>query len=214
MRPSVRFDVFKRDDFTCLYCGRKPPDVTLEVDHLIPRSQGGTDDPENLYTSCWDCNRGKGATPLDTPPPQLEDLEEKAELIRERERQLRVYNEALEERRLRREDDFTRVWNHWFEVWGEEELSRWHTPWQNTLRSYIDLIGAPEVMAAMDIIAAKFRYVTADAVRYFGGVLKGKRAEKEGRKKRCTICGEWLTLAPDQDTNAEYHHTACEKEDG
>ena len=45
---GLRFEVFKRDDFTCRYCGRKSPEAILEVDHVIPRSRKGTDDPENL----------------------------------------------------------------------------------------------------------------------------------------------------------------------
>ena len=57
---GIRFDVFRRDNFTCVYCGAKSPDVTLECDHKIAVANGGTDDMENLVTACWDCNRGKG----------------------------------------------------------------------------------------------------------------------------------------------------------
>lgn len=63
---SLRFDVFRRDKFTCQYCGRTPPDVVLEIDHITPVSQGGDDEPSNLVTSCYDCNRGKGAKILET----------------------------------------------------------------------------------------------------------------------------------------------------
>jgi 5-methylcytosine-specific restriction endonuclease McrA len=38
--------------------------VVLEVDHVVPRAEGGSDDTMNLVTSCFDCNRGKGAVPL------------------------------------------------------------------------------------------------------------------------------------------------------
>ncbi len=63
--PSkLRFDVLNRDNHTCKYCGKQPPEVILEVDHVQPVSKGGKDDMENLFTSCRDCNRGKGATPL------------------------------------------------------------------------------------------------------------------------------------------------------
>jgi hypothetical protein len=57
--PRKRFLVFKRDNFTCQYCGKKSPDVTLEPDHIIPRMRGGTNDLENLITACYNCNRGK-----------------------------------------------------------------------------------------------------------------------------------------------------------
>ncbi len=60
LSPAVRWAVFARDLFTCAYCGRKPPDVSLEVDHKTAVAQGVTDDPNNLITACTPCNRGKG----------------------------------------------------------------------------------------------------------------------------------------------------------
>lgn len=56
----IRYKVLLRDSFTCQYCGRKPPDVVLHVDHIIPRSKGGSNSIENLSTACADCNLGKG----------------------------------------------------------------------------------------------------------------------------------------------------------
>jgi 5-methylcytosine-specific restriction endonuclease McrA len=41
------------------YCGRRAPDVALEVDHIIPLSKGGTDKPSNLITACFECNSQK-----------------------------------------------------------------------------------------------------------------------------------------------------------
>lgn len=58
--PKLRFEVFKRDKFSCRYCGACGKDVELEVDHIIPISRGGKDELSNLKTACWDCNRGKG----------------------------------------------------------------------------------------------------------------------------------------------------------
>lgn len=61
---GLRWKVFVRDNFTCQYCGRTPKKhgVTLEIDHKIPVSKGGTNELDNLVTSCSDCNRGKGAS--------------------------------------------------------------------------------------------------------------------------------------------------------
>lgn len=61
---KTRFEVFKRDSFTCQYCGSKAPDVVLEVDHLNPVKHGGDNDLLNLITSCFVCNRGKSARKL------------------------------------------------------------------------------------------------------------------------------------------------------
>ena len=54
-----RYNIMKRDNFTCQYCGAKSPEVQLEVDHMIPKSKGGQDTPDNLITACINCNRGK-----------------------------------------------------------------------------------------------------------------------------------------------------------
>lgn len=59
LSKKIRFEVFKRDHFTCQYCGRMSPDIVLEVDHIKPVSKGGTNDIMNLVTSCYECNRGK-----------------------------------------------------------------------------------------------------------------------------------------------------------
>ncbi len=56
---KIRFEVFKRDLFTCQYCGKKAPAVILEIDHIKPVSKDGTNDIENLVSACFDCNRGK-----------------------------------------------------------------------------------------------------------------------------------------------------------
>ena len=59
---SVRQAVLDRDDYLCRYCGRRSQ--TMEVDHIIPVSQGGTSTLENLVTACRKCNRKKaGRTP-------------------------------------------------------------------------------------------------------------------------------------------------------
>ena len=55
----LRFEILRRDDFTCRYCGRKPPETELRIDHVLPKALGGTDDPGNLVSSCHDCNSGK-----------------------------------------------------------------------------------------------------------------------------------------------------------
>lgn len=57
----LRYEVFSRDGFTCRYCGRKPPEVKLNADHIQPVALGGPTTKQNLATSCEECNAGKGA---------------------------------------------------------------------------------------------------------------------------------------------------------
>lgn len=60
---SLRYDIFKRDGFRCVLCGRSVQDdkITLHLDHFIPLAGGGTSDYDNLRTLCSDCNLGKSA---------------------------------------------------------------------------------------------------------------------------------------------------------
>lgn len=60
MSDSLRFQILKRDNYTCQICGKKASDgVELEIDHIIPISKGGRTVPNNLQTLCKRCNRGK-----------------------------------------------------------------------------------------------------------------------------------------------------------
>lgn len=108
----TRFEIFKRDSFTCRYCGRKSPEVILEVDHITPLCEGGGDDPINLATSCWECNRGKAGVSL-SERMTGEDPHDKAILILEQERQLAEYNEVVRQQRERRESDIQDLIDHW-----------------------------------------------------------------------------------------------------
>lgn len=66
---GLRFGVFRRDNFTCRYCGRPSPSVILHCDHINPRSKGGETTLENLITACSDCNFGKRAKDVDIEQP-------------------------------------------------------------------------------------------------------------------------------------------------
>lgn len=58
--PATRYRVLHRDNFACRYCGaRGGPDVPLEIDHHVPVAKGGDNSEVNLWTACFECNRGK-----------------------------------------------------------------------------------------------------------------------------------------------------------
>lgn len=79
----LRFEIFKRDGFRCLYCGATPLQSPLHIDHVEALANGGTDDPANLVTACAACNLGKGAVPLDDRPLSVpEDQVEQPDQIR------------------------------------------------------------------------------------------------------------------------------------
>jgi len=90
LSKRVRFSIFARDEFTCRYCGRQSDEVKLVVDHLIPVSQGGTNEQENLITSCEECNQGKAAKTIEEIVPAKHD----------RFAELQKYREQLDEAKM------------------------------------------------------------------------------------------------------------------
>ena len=54
-----RRNIFKRDHFTCQYCGAQPGSEELTLDHVVPRSQGGESRWDNCVLACLACNKRK-----------------------------------------------------------------------------------------------------------------------------------------------------------
>jgi len=54
-----RKNLFKRDRYTCQYCGIQPGPEELTVDHIVPRSKGGVSSWENCVLACVECNKRK-----------------------------------------------------------------------------------------------------------------------------------------------------------
>jgi len=61
----VRFEVLRRDNYTCRYC--RATDAPLTIDHVVPTVLGGSDNPDNLVAACKDCNAGKTSSHPDAP---------------------------------------------------------------------------------------------------------------------------------------------------
>ncbi|MBP1712248.1 MAG: endonuclease [Deltaproteobacteria bacterium] len=60
-----RHNIFARDKNTCQYCGKRFATSDLNLDHVVPRSQGGVTSWGNVVCSCHRCNRLKGGlTPV------------------------------------------------------------------------------------------------------------------------------------------------------
>lgn len=69
--PFNRKNLFDRDHNTCQYCGDKDTPQELTIDHVVPRSRGGTSTWENCVIACLTCNLKKGNRLLDESSMQL-----------------------------------------------------------------------------------------------------------------------------------------------
>jgi len=181
LSKRTRFEVFKRDGFRCTYCGKRPPEVMLEVDHVTPRCEGGTDDPANLTTACAPCNRGKSGVPLGAVAPAVDEmtlLEGMQEAL-ERAAALR-HTTALAEAHREAEDDAIAVLCEWI----EEAMGPNRYVSERSLRSFLQKLDMDEMRRAIDSAALgvqKKRLGQSDAWRYFCGVCWSKVREKNAR---------------------------------
>ena len=56
---TIKYEVLKRASFRCELCGISADEKGLEVDHIVPRNKGGSDDTSNLQSLCYSCNSMK-----------------------------------------------------------------------------------------------------------------------------------------------------------
>lgn len=162
---KIRFDVFKRDGFACAYCGKTPPEVKLEVDHIHPKSKGGKDDINNYVTACFECNRGKRNTPLSKIPKQLaENLEE----IKEKELQIKEYNKYLAkiERRIQKQiQEINEIYSEHYEGWEFAEKFR-----NTTIKRFIQLLPLQIIKDSLYIAISRFPTNENRVIKYFCGI--------------------------------------------
>jgi hypothetical protein len=173
---KTRFEIFKRDLFTCQYCGAHPPGVLLHVDHIVAVASGGTNDKDNLTTACEPCNSGKGARPLTVAPEALAD---KAKRIAESEAQLLGYQSILQAKRDRIEDESWRVADCLVPGSPTDGIGR---QWISSIRKFVDRLGFDEVLEAACIARDKFPYARGSSpslLRYFCGVCWNKIKDDE-----------------------------------
>lgn len=174
MRKSIsikkRFDIFKRDNFTCQYCSAKPPKVPLEIDHIVPVIKGGTNDEYNLITACFNCNRGKGKNSLDsTMPTQDEALER----IKEAHSQYKIYLKFLKETAKQQLVTTQIVCDVYESVYEDETF----TPkFRISIKQFIDKLGVDEVVIAMEKAIIKCNRKN-DVPKYFCGICWNKIKE-------------------------------------
>lgn len=174
---KLRFEVFKRDNFTCQYCGKTPPEITLEIDHINPKSKKGKDDINNLIAACFDCNRGKRNIPLKTIPNALKM---NLDILVEKELQINEYNKFIAkiERRIQMDaDEINEIYNSHFKGWLLSNEFK-----NNTVKRFLKHLPKQVVIDAMNLACYRMmdKYNAPDkAIRYFCGICWNKIRDKE-----------------------------------
>lgn len=173
LSKKIRFDVFKRDGFKCAYCGQTPPLVTLEVDHINPKSTGGQDDINNLITACFDCNRGKRDDPLGKIPLRLE---ENLEILKEKEAQLAAYNKVMKSIKNRIDKNAKEVESVFSEHFSDRGFT---TPFCRSVKTFLKSLPLETVKEAMEIACSTLHSNPTNALKYFCGICWKKIREKK-----------------------------------
>lgn len=169
LSKKMRFEIFKRDSFTCQYCGAHPPDVILHVDHILAVASGGGNEEDNLVTACQSCNLGKSANSLTNVPKSLKD---KASEIKEAEGQLRGYHEIIEGRRQRIESEAWEVARSMFDDADDEGVRR---DYLRSIKQFLGKLDKYECVEAAEIAADRFAFNSVDYTntrrfKYFCGI--------------------------------------------
>lgn len=168
LSKKVRFETFKRDLFCCQYCGRKPPSVALEVDHITPVTKGGKNNVDNLLTSCFDCNRGKSNIELSSLPPSTE---EKLLLLKEKRDQYKEYQKYSLSMDKMMENDLIRC----DKVWLNHFMYPYDSSFRNSsIKTFIRKLGVEEVITSMELALSRKGDRQSKAIPYFCGICWNK----------------------------------------
>lgn len=162
---KLRFDIFKRDNFQCVYCGKTPPEVTLEVDHIEPVSKGGDNDINNLVTSCFDCNRGKRNIRLTKKPNKTP---ENIAILKEQEEQLKEYRKLIRKivgRVNSNINDIDNVYSEAYPGWGFSDSFK-----TGSLKRFLTLLSKEEIIEFLNIAIDRMGEDRDRVIPYFCGV--------------------------------------------
>jgi hypothetical protein len=182
---KIRFEVFNRDSFTCQYCGRKTPEVILELENVIPVIKGGTDEIDNLTTSCFECNRGKGVYLLDTIIKD-KDIHNETVLLAEKEFQLAEYNCLKNKIRDRENKEIDELKSHFAKqirenghVYVAREFPTTIIRQCLKIISYIDIYELIDLAVDITSRDSQGDIHTVAAAKYLTAILRNKLREKK-----------------------------------
>jgi hypothetical protein len=173
LSKRTRFEVFKRDEFRCVYCGSTPNDGPLHVDHVVAVANGGGDDLPNLVTACAACNLGKSSVPLTNRAPAMDP-----EASAEQAEQIRAWLEA--QRSVVQAHKFAEqeMVNLWCDTFGTEGCD-WEVP--GRLLKILNEWPMSKLCEALRICATNRRlYRDVARLKYLYGILRNWRAETNG----------------------------------
>lgn len=181
----LRYEILRRDQHTCRYCGASAPDVPLRVDHVTPVALGGTDTPDNLVTSCEPCNSGKSSATVDAAV--VANVSDDALRWAAAMEQAAANLQALEKPKGEYRDAFLAEWNRWH--FGKDETKE--VPLPNDWKQAMDrfrVAGIPTWMWAdiVDAAMANQKVKPDRTFNYVCGIAWNKVTALQAEARRIT----------------------------
>lgn len=210
----LRHEIFRRDNNTCQHCGATAPGVHLVIDHVVPVTLGGSDEPSNLQTLCDPCNSGKSATPPDaeTVARVAEDSRRWAQAMQAAADNLVGGREVRNEAR----SAFDAKWCSWSE--GRPPLPR-PQGWEVSIDNFTKAgLPTPTLLDCVDIAMSKRHVPSAEVFRYMCGIAwkevrklhEGAQALLNDAEVKVEDDFDAETFDPDALSEAARHGLACQ----
>ena len=168
----TRFEVLRRDDYTCRYC--RSSDNPLTIDHVVPVALGGSDAPDNLVAACRDCNAGKASTsPDDVTVAQVtEDAIRWAKAMSLASKRAGRARVKLD----KQVDEFRAEWDLW--QMGNKPFPL-PADWREAIRRQLEAgLTVADLIYATEIACSAKWVDYGSEFRYFMGVCKGMLADR------------------------------------
>jgi hypothetical protein len=159
----LRYEILSRDGEACCKCGRRPPDVELQVDHVIPVALGGSDEPSNLQTLCKECNSGKSSVPPDAP--LVAQVSSQAVAMAEALQIVAKERAANRKRASKIHGAFYEEWHAWTNRYGDHE----HLPgtWKSNVDQLLD--AGLTIDDLIELVEVAMNAKAKDTWKYFCG---------------------------------------------
>lgn len=172
----LRFEILRRDDFRCRYCGKVATESELHVDHVIPTTLGGTDEPGNLVCACKDCNAGKSSVPADAP--LVESVEADALRWAAAMQRAAEIHRAERAKKVEATEPFIERWNDW--TYGHDQKPvPIEGKWRQSIEQFLDAGLAMEDMVELVDVAMNSKCAPKATWRYFCGCCWRRVKERQ-----------------------------------
>lgn len=212
LSKRLRYEILRRDGHTCRYCGASAPEAKLAIDHVVPVSLGGSDDPTNLVTACGDCNGGKGATSaVESVAADVADLALEMAVA------LQVVSDRRRLDQKAKNATFDDFYDRWIGLYGYANYTNLPNNWEESLQQFMKRGLDAEDLLRLSLAPSRAISVSRGvAFRYFCGCCWNEIRTRETEAREMVVAaraanGDATTgILREIDETADPHCPICD----